>query len=191
MRVRGGVLLRRPAGAVVVVGVAYLVAAFAGRALSSKGEFATFWPPNGVLVAALMIAPRRLWPYVVLATFPANLTFNWLTEQRAMVSVSYWMVNVFEGLAIVFMLQRLGTDLRFERRRVRCVVELALVASVVTIASGLLGSLATLLARPHELLLGLWASWTMSDLLAILVFAPLLVTTFDAVQRARPVSRKP
>ncbi|HRH37423.1 MAG TPA: carboxypeptidase-like regulatory domain-containing protein, partial [Flavobacteriales bacterium] len=59
--------------------------------------------------------------------------------------LSGWMVNAFEGLAIAFALQRLGTDLRFERRRVRGVVELALVAIPCTVASGFLGALSTLL----------------------------------------------
>ena len=189
-RAVGGTLLRNPMGASFVVGVAYLAAAFAGWGLSSPGAFATFWPPNGVLVAALLVAPLRLWPYVAFATFPANLLFNWAIDQRTMVSLAWWMVNAFEGLAIAFALQRLGTDLRFERRRVRGVVELALVAIPCTVASGFLGALSTLLVQPEHSLLGLWASWTMADLLAILVVVPLLVTTFDAVQRARPVSRE-
>lgn len=189
-RSAGGTLLRRPGGAALVVGVAYFAAACAGRGLSSDDVFATFWPPNGVLIAALLVAPRRLWPYVVLATFPANVLFNWLSEQRSLVSIAYWMVNVFEGLTIALVLQRLGTDPRFERRRTRSAAELALVASGATIASGFLGALATLIARPEQSLLALWASWTMGDLLAILVVVPLLVTTFDSVQRARPVSRE-
>jgi signal transduction histidine kinase len=189
-RTSGGWLLRRPAGAALAVFVAYLAAACAGWVLSSNGAFATFWPPNGVFVAALLLAPRRLWPYIVLATLPANLLFNELTHQRTLVSVSYWMVNVFEGLAISFALQSLGTDLRFERRRARSVVELALVAIAGTAASGFLGALATLIELSSASLLGFWASWTMADLLAILVLVPLLVTTFDAVRRARPISRE-
>ncbi len=186
----GGALLRNPLGASFAVGVAYLAAAFAGWGLSSPGAFATFWPPNGVLVAALLVAPRRLWPYVAFATFPANLVFNWAVDQRTMVSLAWWMVNAFEGLAIAVALQRLGTDLRFERRRVRGVVGLALVAIPFTVASGFLGALSTLLVQPQHSLLGFWASWTMADLLAILVVVPLLVTAFDAVQRTRPVSRE-
>lgn len=189
-RAFGGMILRRPAGAAAAVGVAHLAAAFVGWGLSSRGAFATFWPPNGVLVAALLLAPRRLWPYVVLATLPSNLLFNWVVEHRTMVSVSYWMVNVFEGLAVAFALQWLGTDLRFERRRARSVVELAVVATTATIASGFLGGLATLIARPAQSLPGFWASWTMGDLLAILVITPLLVTTFDAVPRRRAVARE-
>lgn len=189
-RTWGGRRLRRPAWAALAVFVAYFAAACAGWVLSSNGAFATFWPPTGVFVAALLVAPRRLWPYLVLATLPANLLFNELTQQRTLVSVSYWMVNVFEGLAVAFALQTLGTDLRFERRRARSIVELTLVAIACTVVSGFLGALATLLQRPSASLLGFWASWTMADLLAILALVPLLVSTFDAVRRARPMSRE-
>lgn len=183
-------LLRRPLGAALIVGFAYLAAAFAGHALSSAGTFATFWPPNGVLLAALLIAPRRLWPYVVLATCPANLLFNEFTQQRTMVSLAYWMVNAFEALGIAVVLQGLDTDLRFVRRRTRGVIELAVVALLGTTLGGLLGALATRIARPTASLLGLWTSWTMADLVAILTFVPLLVTMADAVSRPRPVSRE-
>ncbi|MBY0280483.1 MASE1 domain-containing protein, partial [Candidatus Binatia bacterium] len=182
--------LRRPAGAALVVGGAYLAAAFAGHALSSEGTFANFWPPNGVLLAALLIAPRRLWPYVLLATCPANLLFNEIAHQRTLVSLAYWMVNAFEALGIAVVLQSLDTDLRFVRRRARSVLELAVVAVLGTTAGGFLGALATLIARPSASLLPLWASWTMGDLVAILTFVPLLVTMADAVSRPRRVSRE-
>ena len=31
------------------------------------------WPPNSVLVAALLLTPTRLWWFVLLAAFPAHL----------------------------------------------------------------------------------------------------------------------
>jgi len=185
-----GRILRQPWGVVVVGGVTYLLFAFAGLALSSPGPFATFWPPNGLLLAALLIAPRRLWPYVVLGTLPANWTFNEFTDQRALVNVAYLMVNAFEGVCIAAVLRGLGTDLRFERRRLRSVVELTVVSIGFTMLAGLLGGLATMIGQPEASLPSLWASWTMGDLVAILTVAPLLVTTFDALRRGGEVSRE-
>ena len=190
VRPLAGRILRQPAGAALVVGVAYLAAAFAGWGLSTHGAFATFWPPNAVLLAALLIAPRRLWPYVVLATLPANLAFNDFADMRRMVSLAYWMVNVLEGVGIAVVLRSLGTDLRFARRRTRSVVELTLVAIGFTTLTGLLGALATLIAQPSASLVSLWASWTMADLVAILTVTPLLVTAFDALRRGGDTSRE-
>lgn len=185
-----GRILRQPPGAALTVGVAYLAAAFAGWGLSSHGAFATFWPPNGVLLAALLIAPRRLWPYVVLGTLPANWAFNDFLGLYRMVSLAYWMVNVFEGVGIAVVLRALGTDLRFARRRARSVLELTVVTFGFTTLTGLLGALATLIAQPSASLVSLWASWTMADLVAILTVTPLLVTAFDSLRRGGDVSRE-
>src|SRR5207253_9535974 len=58
---------------------------FAGYYLGAKIGFAlTFhphpvsvlWPPNSVLVAALLLTPPRVWRFVLLAAFPAH----WLAQ---------------------------------------------------------------------------------------------------------------
>ncbi|HET9366773.1 MAG TPA: MASE1 domain-containing protein, partial [Candidatus Udaeobacter sp.] len=54
---------------------------FAGYYLGAKIGFAlTFkpypvsvlWPPNSILVAALLLAPPRIWWFILLAAFPAH-----------------------------------------------------------------------------------------------------------------------
>jgi hypothetical protein len=55
--------------------------AFAGYYIGAKIGFAvTFrphpisvlWPPNSVLVAALLLTPPRIWWFILLAAFPAH-----------------------------------------------------------------------------------------------------------------------
>jgi signal transduction histidine kinase len=46
-------------------------AAFAVGTLSDR-IFAPFWPPNVILFCALLHAPRRLWWFYIVATFPAH-----------------------------------------------------------------------------------------------------------------------
>ena len=46
-------------------------AAFAIGTLTQ--QFAPFWPPNVVLLCALLVAPRRHWPLYVAAAFPAHV----------------------------------------------------------------------------------------------------------------------
>ena len=46
-------------------------AAFAIGTLTQ--QFAPFWPPNVVLLCALLIAPRRHWPLYIAAAFPAHV----------------------------------------------------------------------------------------------------------------------
>src|SRR3954468_13351050 len=68
---RWGQSLRMPG----VVGLAYYLgaeAAFVVGTLSDK-IFAPFWPPNIILLCALLFARRSRWWIFVLATFPAHL----------------------------------------------------------------------------------------------------------------------
>src|SRR6478752_274492 len=46
-------------------------AAFATGTLTQ--QFAPFWPPNVVLLCALLVAPRRHWPLYIAAAFPAHV----------------------------------------------------------------------------------------------------------------------
>jgi integral membrane sensor domain MASE1 len=56
------------------VAVAYYVGAKIGFALTAAPlPVSTLWPPNAILLAALLLAPVRWWPGVLLAAFPAHL----------------------------------------------------------------------------------------------------------------------
>ena len=66
---------------------AYFLAAQAGGLLSSPNHFATFWPPSGVLVAALLLCDVRRWPLSVAAVLPANLAFDLLHGHSLAVSI--------------------------------------------------------------------------------------------------------
>jgi len=46
----------------VLVGVAYYLGTRIGFALTPSGQpNSTFWPPNAILLAAFLLAPRRTW----------------------------------------------------------------------------------------------------------------------------------
>ena len=51
------------AAAAIGVAVVYLAGMKVGSALTFPGQpISTLWPPNAILMAALLVAPRRLWP---------------------------------------------------------------------------------------------------------------------------------
>ncbi len=61
----------RPAFAALVVGVAYYIGAKVGLALTFQPlPISVLWPPNAVLLAALVLAPLRWWWLLLLAAFP-------------------------------------------------------------------------------------------------------------------------
>ena len=71
----GGTIL-----AAVLVFVGYYVGAKIGFALTFKPvPVSVLWPPNSILLAALLLRPRRTWWVLLLAVFPAH----WLVQLQS------------------------------------------------------------------------------------------------------------
>src|SRR5712672_2085147 len=67
-----------PVAMPVVVAVAYYLGAEIAFAIGTlTQQFAPFWPPNVVLLCALLVAPRRHWPLYIAAAFPAHVLAEW------------------------------------------------------------------------------------------------------------------
>src|SRR5437868_12820162 len=63
-----------PALGPLLLGVAYYGGAKAAFAIGTLTQmFAPFWPPNAVLLCALLLTPQRRWWAYVLAAFVAHL----------------------------------------------------------------------------------------------------------------------
>ena len=57
----------------LVAGIGYYVGTRAGFALTPSGQpNSAFWPPNAILLAVLLLAPRRIWWVLVVAVIPAH-----------------------------------------------------------------------------------------------------------------------
>jgi PAS domain S-box-containing protein len=80
---------------------------FAGYYLGSKIGFAlTFephpvsvlWPPNAFLVAALLLTPRRIWWFVLLAAFPAHLAAQLQSHVPPLMILCWFISNSCEAV---------------------------------------------------------------------------------------------
>src|SRR5215475_5475139 len=80
---------------------------FAGYYLGCKIGFAlTFqphpvsvlWPPNSIVVAALLLTPLRLWWFVLLAAFPAHLAGQLQSDVPPLMIVCWFISNASEAL---------------------------------------------------------------------------------------------
>src|SRR5579864_84592 len=61
-------------GSAVLVGIAYYIGTRIGFALTPTGQpNSTFWPPNAILLAAFLLAPRRTWWTFLLAVLPVHV----------------------------------------------------------------------------------------------------------------------
>jgi PAS domain S-box-containing protein len=80
---------------------------FAGYYLGAKIGFAlTFkpypvsvlWPPNSILVAALLLTPPRIWWFVLLAAFPAHCATQLQSHVPPLMILSWFISNCSEAL---------------------------------------------------------------------------------------------
>ena len=51
----------------------YLASVLGYRILFPSSPFSIVWPPNTVLLVALLLSPRRRWPWLLLLTFPVHV----------------------------------------------------------------------------------------------------------------------
>src|SRR5437899_3680785 len=64
---------RRVAGVALSVALAYYLGARIGFALTFQPHpVSVLWPPNSILIAALLLTPPRIWWFVLLAAFPPH-----------------------------------------------------------------------------------------------------------------------
>jgi two-component system sensor histidine kinase UhpB len=85
--------LLRVAVAALLVGVAYYVGAKIGFALTFQPHpVSTLWPPNSILLAALLLSRPRTWPLILLAAFPAHLLVQ-VNENIPWVMILCWFVS--------------------------------------------------------------------------------------------------
>jgi signal transduction histidine kinase len=159
----------------VVLSGAYLAAAQLGSGLSVPNSFATFWPPSGLLLAVLLRSDTRMWPWLVLATCPANLAFDAFHDRSLAVSFCYWTGNALEAVAGAWMLRRTIGD-SFTLGRVRHVVALVGLAALGSATiSATAGAWTTVAAQGGGSYRFLWKLWWMADVIGVLAVAPAIL----------------
>jgi signal transduction histidine kinase len=83
----------------LLVGVSYYIGTRIGFALTpSLRPIATFWPPNAILLAALLLAPTRMWWAFLLAVFPAHLAAQAQAGVPIWTAIGWFISNTGEAL---------------------------------------------------------------------------------------------
>ncbi|HEU0210522.1 MAG TPA: MASE1 domain-containing protein [Candidatus Udaeobacter sp.] len=172
---------------------------FAGYYLGCKIGFAlTFkphpvsilWPPNSILVAALLLTPPRVWWFILVAAFPAHLAAQLQSHVPLQMILSWFISNSCEAvLGAGLMRYLVGRPIRFTTLRTVSFFCLCVVF------------LAPLLSSFLDSAFVVWNQWGQdgywelvrtrlsSNALSALIIVPLIVTWgTDNVQRLRTVS---
>ncbi|MFO1091373.1 MAG: MASE1 domain-containing protein [Hyphomicrobiales bacterium] len=151
----------------------YLLGAGFGQWVSVPSTGITLWPPAGIFLATLLLAPRRTWPYWVGAAFIAEALGNLLWfHNPAPVMVLLNAGNVAASVAGAMLIERLCSRPRQLTSLNDVVVFAAVGAALVPAISATTGSL-TLAAFGIEQVSSAWPMWWIGDATGVLIFAPL------------------
>jgi signal transduction histidine kinase len=89
----------RPIFIALLTAAAYYGGAELGFALTPlHNAISGFWPPNAILLAALLLAPYRMWWILILAVFPIHLLVQGANGVPLATAVGWFIGNVSEAL---------------------------------------------------------------------------------------------
>ena len=109
----------RVAGIALSVALAYYLGAKIGFALTFQPHpISVLWPPNSILLAALLLTPVRIWWVILLAAFPAHLAAQLQSNVPPTMILCWFISNSCEALigagCVRYLIDR---PVRFDRLR--------------------------------------------------------------------------
>ncbi|MEX0607561.1 MAG: MASE1 domain-containing protein, partial [Halofilum sp. (in: g-proteobacteria)] len=176
------VVLRRMA---LVAGGYYLCAWYGVNYTIAPSGIAVLWPPNAVLLAALLLCPPRQWPWLALAALAAELVAD-IPAFPVSAAIGFGLINVLEATLAASLIRHLcGERFGFNRLYEGRVFLLAgpLLASALAAVFG--AAIYVLLGRADSGYFAAWRIWWFGDALGLLVLTPLLVTAVRWIEQAR------
>jgi signal transduction histidine kinase len=141
--------------------------------LTPDGASASFFPPAGLTLAALLLAPRRTWPLWLGTIAVTEITIDLTRHSTALMAFGFAVANVVEPLIGATLMRASARNRpRTERQMLVAYVICAVVAGPCV--GGLIGAIVTALADAGGHL-STWLQWWLGDALGVLVVAtPLL-----------------
>jgi PAS domain S-box-containing protein len=160
-----------------LVGVAYYVGALVGFALKFPSHSpSALWPPNSILLAALLLLPTRQWWVVLLGAFPAHLLVQLPSSVPVVMSLAFFLSNSCEALLGAFLIRRsIDGPLRFDSLKSAGVFVLAAVVVAPFLSSFLDAGFVTLIGWQEESYWRVWRARLPSNALAALAIPPVIV----------------
>src|SRR5262249_54713163 len=89
----------RSVAVAILVSAVYLFGMKIGSALTAAGSpISTIWPPNALLMAALLVSPLRYWPLFLAVLLPAHVLFQMRLGIPLGASLGWFVGNTGEAL---------------------------------------------------------------------------------------------
>ena len=173
--------------AAILASLGYYAGSLVGFTLTFQPHpVSVLWPPNSILLAALLLVPPRSWPVVLLAALPAHIISQLQSEIPVPMMLCYFVSNTFEaiiGAGCIHYLIR--GPVRFDSLRS---------TAIFCIFAGLVGPFLSSFLDAGFVRLNHWGTspyweiWRIrlfSNVLTALTFAPAVVTWFTRPPRPR------
>ena len=165
---------QHPLGKMLIVAIGYYTLAQVAIRLTIMPEgIVTFWPPNAVVVTALVLSPSRHWGLILLtgiaAEFAADIGYFPLWQ-----IAGFGLVNATEAFLTAFILRRWGlSGNEYGRLDVRLAIILGGVFLFVSTPVAALGGGALyILGDPSVDYWSFWRVWWFGDAIGLLVLTP-------------------
>jgi PAS domain S-box-containing protein len=175
-----------PALGPLAAAIAYYLGAEAAFAIGTlTQQFAPFWPPNVVLLCALLVAPRRHWPLYIAAAFPAHVLAEWGVAMPLPQLLAAFGCNVSLALLNAIAMRQLLRGPAWLRglRNASLYLLFAVVLNPAVVALG--AGFEPVLGDGDPQQYGqFWWRWYLSNALANLTLTPVFLTWFHGGSRA-------
>jgi PAS domain S-box-containing protein len=151
-------------------------------------NIAVFWPPNGALLAILLVTDKRRWPAVFAGVPPGHALLVLLGGGRELsLDVVYVIANMIElGIAAWLIRRVCGPRVAFRSMR----EVLSLIGGAMVLACGVSASISSAVTiRYFEGLafMTVWRSWWTADAMGVLLITPVVVTLVPRAGRLRGI----
>lgn len=173
----------------LLLAVSYFLGVHAGFALTLEhAPVAFLWPPNALLLAALLLSPRRAWPVLIAAALPAHVLAEMSVQVPLSMVLCWFVSNVAEALiGAVAIRSVLHRPPRFDRFRDLVVFLIGAPLLGTLLSSFLDASFVAAIGWRHGDFWTVWRTRMLSNALAALTLVPLIVNL--AQTGGRPIRR--
>lgn len=148
----------------------------------AKGILAAVWPPGGVALAVLLLAPRRQWRTILAVIFVTGIGVNLLSGRPVIASVGFMVADVLESWGCAWLMQWVCRGDRVTFARVREVLALGVCATAVNSATALIGAAVAIVSNTAPFK-SFYLTWWIADGLGILLVTPLIVVCAQSWRR--------
>ena len=163
-------------GSAVLVGASYYLGTRIGFAWTPTGQpISTFWPPNAILLACLLLTPVRMWWALILAVLPAHMLAQLQVGVPVSTAIGWFTTNIGEALIAALCITRV-IDRRKIFDEVRGVFTFVIFAVVVApFATSFLDAAAVVITGWGRHYVPLGIERFFSNALAVLTIVPTIL----------------